>query len=257
VSDFEARPGRGVRGVVEGKRVWIGSPAAAEELGADPEEVRELARAFANRGQTPVLVLVDDQLIAGLGFADEIRHTSREAVKRLEALGLEPELYSGDHPGAVEQVARELGIGRVKSQLLPEQKAEALRKLQAEGHSVVMVGDGINDAPALAVADVGVAMGGGADVAIEAADCAVLQDDPLALARLVTLARATMATIRQNLVWAFGYNVVALPLAAGALAPWTGWSIPAHWAAAAMAGSSLFVVTNSLRLGWTSLAPRS
>jgi Cu+-exporting ATPase len=245
---FAAEPGRGAQGVVDGREVWIGSPAAAIERGLDEEAVKQLARSLAGRGETPVFLAVDGDLAAALGFADSLRPTSKRAVNELRGLGISLHVLSGDHEGAVQATAGELGIERARGGLLPEHKEEAVRALAEDG-VVVMVGDGINDAPALAAADVGVAMGGGADVAIEAADCAILRDDPAAIPKLLVLSRATLRTIRQNLVWAFAYNLVALPVAAGALAPWTGWSPPPHWGAAAMALSSVIVVTNSLRLG--------
>ena len=254
VDAFEAEPGRGVRGQVEGKTVWLGSTRAAREKKVDEQQLERLVRGFSSRGETPIVALVDGRLVGGFGFADELRHTSRATIRRLEQLGLESRILSGDHETVVKQVAAELGIAIAQSELLPEDKSQALRELQREGRSVLMVGDGINDAPALAVADVGLAMGGGADVAIEAADGAILRDDPLTIARLVALSRRTMATIRENLAWAFAYNVIALPLAAGALTPWTGWAMPPHWSAAAMAASSVIVVTNSLRLNWAQLS---
>jgi Cu+-exporting ATPase len=174
-------------------------------------------------------------------------------MRRARALGLEPIVMSGDHPAAAQAAAAALGIERVEGQLRPADKAERVRALQAEGRVVVMAGDGINDALALRTADVGVAMGGGADVALESADVALLRDDPAALATLTALGHRALRTIRQNLVWAFGYNVVALPLAAGALAPWTGWSLEPGWAAAWMSASSVLVVANSLRLRWARL----
>ena len=268
--DFAAQPGRGVTGTVRRRSLWLGSPRAARELGLPRELVDAWTGQLADAGETPVFMTVDGQLAGAFALFDEPRPDSQRAVLELRELGIEPSLYSGDHPGAVAAVARQLGIEDHAGELLPSDKAERITDLRggakgcakaqaAEGAGatsststdrlrVAMVGDGVNDAPALAAADVGIAMGGGADVAIEAADCALLVDEPLRLASLVRLARATRSTIRSNLAWAFGYNVVALPLAAGVLAPWTSWSLPATWAAAAMAGSSVLVVTNSLRL---------
>ena len=266
VEGFRAEPGRGVRGTVDGRTLFIGSPAAvAAELGLpEPEDLEltstaflpeptRLALAFATRGETPVLVVLDGRLAAGIGFADPVRPTSRDAVRSLAAMGLELHVFSGDHPEAATRIAAELGIEDVRGAMLPEQKAAAVEALRSSDSKVAVVGDGINDAPALAVADVGIAMGAGADVALETADCALLQNDPNTLVALVHLSRRGMQTIRQNLTWAFAYNVLALPLAAGVLAPWLDWSIPPHWGAAAMAGSSVLVVTNSLRLSWVRL----
>ena len=183
-----------------------------------------------------------------LAFEDELRPESAAAIAGLRELGLEVHLLSGDHPAAVRTVAEALGIDHHEGARSPEDKAEFIRSLQAAGRRVVMAGDGINDALALGVADVGLAMGGGADVAIEASDGALLGDDPGRLPVVVRLARRTLGTIRANLAWAFSYNVLALPVAAGVLAPWTSWSLQPQWGAAAMAGSSLIVVLNSLRL---------
>jgi Cu+-exporting ATPase len=205
------------------------------------------------RGETPVVVALDGRPAALFGLTDRVRPSSAAAVRRIRALGLAPLVLSGDHPAAARATAAELGLERVEGQLTPHDKAERIRALQADGQIVAMAGDGINDALALAAADVGIAMGGGADVALEAADVALLRDDPLALGALVMLGRRAVTTIRQNLAWAFGYNVVALPLAAGALAPWTGWSLAPGWAAAAMSASSVLVVLNSLRLRWITL----
>ena len=235
--DFRAEPGRGVEGTVGGRTVWLGSPRAAEERGLDGAA---LVAELTSAGETPVLVAIDGELAGGLGLFDAPRPGAAEAVARLGELGLEVEILSGDHPAAVAAVAGELGVARFQGALLPEAKAAALRD-----EPTAMVGDGINDAPALAAAHVGVAMGGGADVALEAADCALLSDDPGRLPALIRLARRAMGTIRANLVWAFAYNVVALPFAAVAAPP--------EWAAAAMAGSSLIVVGNSLRLRWAKL----
>ncbi len=254
-TQFAAEPGRGVRGVVEGHAVWAGSPAAARAEGLDAGAVDALVGTLVAQGESPVIASIDGELAAAFGLADELRPGARLAVSRLFELGVEPWILSGDHATAVSAVAHRLGVDGFEGQLSPADKLERLRALQAQGRVVAMVGDGINDAPALSAADVGIAMGGGADVAIEAADCALLRDDPARLSALLVLARRTLHTIRANLAWAFAYNVVALPLAAGAFAAWPGWTARPEWAAAAMAGSSLIVVLNSLRLRWTRLVP--
>ena len=251
--DFRAEPGRGVRGLVGERTVWLGSPRAAEERGLGTEELAMRVEEVSREGATPVVVAVDDVARGLFALGDPPRPESARAVRALEEAGLEVLLLSGDHPNVVRAVARELGIARWEGALRPEDKAERVRELRTAGRGVAMAGDGINDALALTEADVGFAMGGGADVAIEAADGALLRDDPSRLPVLIRLARRTMGTIRANLAWAFGYNVVALPLAAGVLAPWTGWAIPAPWSAAAMAASSVLVVSNSLRLRWARL----
>ena len=252
-SDFRAEPGRGVRGTVEGRRVWLGSPRAAGEAGLVGSYVEDRIGRVTARGETPVLMAIDDRPACLIGLADRLRPTSEPAVQAARDLGLQLHILSGDHPAAVAAAAAPLGIAEHQGQLTPEDKAQRVAELKRAGRRVLMAGDGINDALALETADVGVALGGGADVALEAADAALLRDDPLALPALVRLGRRTMATVRQNLAWAFSYNLLALPLAAGALSPWTGWSLPPAWGAAAMAGSSVLVVLNSLRLRWVSL----
>jgi len=249
--DVRALPGRGVEGEVAGQRVWLGSPRAATEEGwsLEPGALGELELA----GESPVLMAVDGQLVGLFGFLDPPRATTPKALALMQRLGLEVLLLSGDHEASVRATAQRLGIQNYHAALRPEEKAEHIAGLQKAGRRVLMAGDGINDALALTVADVGIAMGGGADVAIEAADGALLRDDPLQLGVMVQLARRTMSTIRGNLFWAFGYNVLALPLAAGILSPWTEWVLPAQVGAAFMSVSSLLVVLNSLRLRWIRL----
>ena len=251
--DFAAQPGRGVTGVVRKRKLWIGSPRAAREAGVPDAILERWIEDFAAAGETPVFITIDGRFAGAFALFDAPRPDAADAVRALRATGNEVWILSGDHPGAVAAVAKTLGIEHFEGELLPADKAARVQAMIAAGRRVVMVGDGINDAPALAAANVGVAMGGGADVAIEAADCALLVDEPARLARLVSLGRATRSIIRSNLAWAFGYNVLALPLAAGALVPWTHWSLPASWGAAAMASSSVIVVTNSLRLKRTRL----
>ncbi len=253
-TEFEAQPGRGVGATVGGKRVQIGSPAAAQAWGAPPALIEDLTDPIIARGQSPVLVLLGVEPVAALGLFDAPRPESAAALAGLAGLGLHVLLLSGDHESPVRALAEELGLEDARGRLSPTDKADIIRGMRAAGRRVAMVGDGINDAPALATADVGIAMGGGADVALEAADCALLVDDPSRVATLIRLARRTRSVIRANLFWAFLYNTMGIPLAAGLLVPVWGWSIPSSWAAAAMAASSISVVASSLRLRRTSLA---
>jgi Cu+-exporting ATPase len=236
VSGFENLPGSGVRGRVDGRDVHVGRP------GPDlPDHLRTALDAAAAAGRTAVVVSWDGAARAVLEVADTVKPTSHEAVARLRGLGLHPVLLTGDHRAVAEQVARQVGIDEVLADVLPEDKVAVVRRLQAEGRVVAMVGDGVNDAAALAQADLGLAMGSGTDVAIEAADLTLVRDDLRAAADAIQLSRRTLAVIKGNLFWAFAYNVAALPVAAaGLLSPML--------AGAAMAFSSVFVVANSLRL---------
>jgi len=244
---FAAEPGCGVRGEVDGHALWIGSPRGA--LGREHAEahVDRLVEPLVARGETPVLVEEDGLLVLALGLTDVARPGAREVLAELDALGIAARILSGDDDAAVQALARELEVHDARARLTPEEKGVDLSAAVADGRRIAMVGDGINDAPALAEATVGIAMGGGADVAIESADCALLRDDLGRLPVLVRLARRARATIRANLVWAFGYNVLALPAAAGLFERF-GVSASPAWAAASMAASSLAVVGNSLRL---------
>ncbi|MFD7690509.1 HAD-IC family P-type ATPase, partial [Streptomyces sp. NPDC059781] len=233
---FENVPGRGVRGRVEGHEVAVGR--LFDEV--PPELAR--AREEAERdGRTAVVAGWDGVARGVLAVADAVKGTSAEAVRELRALGLTPVLLTGDNRTVAEAVARTVGIDRVIAEVLPEDKADVVRRLQGEGRSVAMVGDGVNDAAALAVADLGLALGTGTDAAIEAGDLTLVRGDLRVAADAIRLSRRTLGTIKGNLVWAFGYNVAALPLAAAGL-------LNPMLAGAAMAFSSVFVVTNSLRL---------
>ncbi|MCR6705044.1 MAG: heavy metal translocating P-type ATPase [Cellulomonas sp.] len=249
VYDFSAVAGRGVVGVVRtahsglglGRRVLVGRPAWLAEQGVDTAALTTGFEAAERDGATAVMVAWDGRARATLVVRDPLKDTSREAVDDLRALGLRPVLLTGDNPGAAHAVAREVGIDEVIAQVLPEDKVEAVRRLQSEGRQVAMVGDGVNDAAALATADLGLAMGTGTDVAIEAADVTLVRGDLRSAAQAIRLSRRTLRVIQQNLFWAFAYNVAAIPLAAlGLLNPMI--------AGAAMAFSSVLVVTNSLRL---------
>ena len=254
VTDFEARPGEGVQGIVEGHRLWIGSWNGAASRGHNQNQMHKLAEPILAEQGNVSLVEEDGRLAGALGFMDKLRGTSRPVIQDLRELELEPIILSGDDFPVVERVAASLGITSSQGRMDPRAKAGSLHALKDKGHVTAMVGDGINDAPALAAAEVGIAMGGGTDIALETADCALLHDNLDRLPVLVRLARRTMKTVRTNLWLAFGYNLIALPLAAGVLSHTAGFVIHPHWAAAAMAASSLLVVLNSLRIRRTNLA---
>jgi Cu+-exporting ATPase len=248
VSGLEVRTGRGVLGTVSGHRVAVGNRALLADLGIDLSPLASEADRLAANGETPLFVAVDAALGGLITVADPVRPESREAVDRLHQLGLETVLLSGDSSATAEAVARAVGIDRVVAEVLPEGKLTEIRRMQRQGQSVAMVGDGLNDAPALAQADVGIAVGTGTDVAIEAGAVTLMRGDPRGVAEAILLARLTMRVIRQNLFWAFIYNVIGIPVAAGALYPVFGLRLTPTMAAAAMAVSSVTVVSNSLRL---------
>jgi Cu+-exporting ATPase len=250
VSGFEAIGGRGVRGLVDGTEVVVGNRTLFDELGLDLGPLDAAAAAAAASAATPAYVAVDGRLAGLIALADPIKPEAAAAVASLRAAGVEVWLVTGDARATAEAVATAVGIqpDRVRAEVLPEHKAGAVAELQAGGAIVAMVGDGINDAPALAQADVGIAIGSGADVAIEAADITLVGGDPRAVGRAIELSRSTMRAIRQNLAWAFGYNIVLIPVAMGALFPAFGLLLNPALAAGAMAFSSVSVVLNSLRL---------
>jgi Cu+-exporting ATPase len=254
-TDFLAHIGHGVEATVDGRRVLVGKAAWLRSRGIVLEHAEQGER-LAAQGRTPVHVAVDGREAGILAVADPIKPGSREAVAHMRAMGLRVVMMTGDHRRTAEAVAAQVGITQVMSEVLPGDKADKVAALQAEGLIVGMVGDGINDAPALARADVGFAIGAGTDVAIEAADITLMRGDLRSVPEAVALSHATMRTIRQNLFWAFIYNVVSIPVAAGLLYPLTGWLLSPIIASAAMAMSSVSVVTNSLRLKRARLTPR-
>ena len=248
--DFDAPTGRGVRATVEGRSVLVGSRKLMDEYGIPEDGLSPELERLSGEGKTPVLVAVDGESAGIVAVADTLRAESREAVEALKKMGLDVAMITGDNERTALAVARELGIERVLAEVLPDQKSGEVKKLQAEGAVVAMVGDGINDAPALAQADVGIAIGTGTDVAMEAADLTLISGDVRGVVRAIKLSRATIRNIRQNLFWAFAYNVVLIPVAAGALYPFFGEAgfLNPVFAAAAMALSSVTVVSNALRL---------
>jgi len=248
VEDFNALPGKGIRAKVDGKELILGNQRLMQEAGIELKSLSHKAEELAQQGKTLVFASSQNKLIGLLAIADTLKEGSMEAVKELKALGVEVVMLSGDNQRTASAIARQLDIERVLSEVLPEDKAQEVKKLQSEKRIVAMVGDGINDAPALAQADVGVAIGSGTDVAIEAADITLIRDDLRGVVSAIKLSRQTLKIIKQNLFWAFGYNTLAIPIAAGLLFPFFGLLLNPMIAAAAMAFSSVSVVTNSLRL---------
>ncbi len=248
VEKFAAMEGRGVRGTVDRRIIEVISLRHARERSLELGSLGGDADRLAAQGRSPVICVVNNTVYAVIAISDPIKPTSRDAITHLKRLGLPVLMVSGDSKKGAEAVAKEVGIDEVLPEVLPSQKADLVRKLQRQGKHVVMVGDGINDAPALAQADVGIAIGTGTDIAMEASDVTLIRGDLRAVVTAVQLARRTMRTIRTNLIWAFGYNVLLIPVAAGALYPFTGWLLSPVLASAAMAWSSLSVVLNSLTL---------
>jgi P-type Cu+ transporter len=245
VSDAQALPGRGLQGTVDGQALALGSHRLLAELGVDPGELRDAADRHVQQGRTTAWLVRRTGGTAGLlgllAFGDTVKPTARPAVARLHALGVKTILLTGDNAGSARAVAEATGIDEVRANVLPADKAGAVQALRAAGEVVAMVGDGINDAPALAAAHVGIAMGSGTDVAMETAGITLMRSDPRLVADAIDVSRRTTAKIRQNLGWAFVYNVLGIPLAAlGLLNPII--------AGAAMAASSVSVVTNALLL---------
>ncbi|MGB3835868.1 heavy metal translocating P-type ATPase [Castellaniella sp.] len=254
VSEFATLTGAGVQGRLSSGTWLLGNIALMQGRDiAVSDSVQTQVEALASQGKTVFLAACDGHLAGILAVADTIRPSAAAAIRQLHGLGLKTALITGDHRSTALAVAKTLGIDIVHAQTLPEHKAEILRHLQQETGALAFVGDGINDAPALATADVGIAIGQGTDVAIESADVVLMNEDLGSVARAVRLSRLTLRNIKQNLFWAFAYNVALIPVAAGALYPWTGLQLSPMLGAGAMALSSVFVVTNALRLKWQTL----
>jgi Cu+-exporting ATPase len=248
VTDFRARTGMGVMGRIDGRTVALGNQALLEELGAPPGPLAERAERLRAEGQTVVFLAVDGRAVGLLGAADPVKPSTPEALRLLREAGLRVIMLTGDSATTAAAVARELGLDGFEADVRPERKAEVVKQLQAQGHVVAMAGDGINDAPALAQAQVGIAMGTGTDVAMESAGVTLVKGDLRGIARAIRLSRGTMRNIRQNLFFAFVYNALGVPIAAGVLYPVFGLLLSPMVAAAAMSFSSVSVITNALRL---------
>jgi P-type E1-E2 ATPase len=264
MADFQAIPGQGIQARVNGYKVQLGNQALMQASGVNLDGLAEPAEQLAGQGKTPMFLAADGSARGIIAVADTLKPTSREGVAQLRRMGLEVVMLTGDNARAARAIARQLGVDRVEAEVLPQEKVEVVRRLQSEGKIVAMVGDGINDAPALVQADVGLAMGAGTDVAMESADITLIRSDITGVITAFNLSRQTIRAIKQNLFWAFFYNVLLIPVAAGALYPVFNamGGVPASLefffgdqgflnpvlAALAMAFSSVTVVTNSLRL---------
>jgi len=249
--NFQAIAGTGIQALVEGRQVLVGNRALLETYGVSLDGLIRRGDALAQMGATPMYVALGNEPAGLIAVADTLRPESRAAVAQLEALGLEVWMLTGDNRATAEAIAGEAGVSNVLAGVLPEQKADKIRALQAEGKVVAMVGDGINDAPALARADLGIAIGTGTDVAMAASDITLIGGDLRSIVTAIALSRKTVRVIKQGLFWAFAYNIVLIPVAMGALYPVFGVLLSPVLAAAAMAMSSVSVVTNALRLQGT------
>jgi P-type Cu2+ transporter len=244
-SDFQSVAGRGVEALVEGRRLAVGGPALLRERNVVLDQNMEKAsHRIGDNGQAAIFLIEDDIVLAVFAIADQVRPESKEAVAKLQSMGIEVVILTGDSEAVARSVGRELGIDTVFSGVLPDQKSDKIKELQAQGKRVAMVGDGVNDAPALVTADVGVAVGAGTDVAVEAGDVVLVRSDPRDIARIVTLSRATYRKMIQNLWWAAGYNIVAIPLAAGVLY-WAGIVLAPAVGAVLMSTSTVIVAINA------------
>jgi Cu+-exporting ATPase len=247
-SNFESLTGKGVLGRVEGHEVAVGNASLFARKKISTESISDQTEELRRQAQTVMLVAVDGKAAGLFAVADPVKPSAREAVASLKRSGLRLVMLTGDNRATAEAIARELGITDFEAEVLPQQKLAIVKKLQAEGRVVAMAGDGVNDAPALAQANVGIAMGTGTDVAMESGDITLIKGDLNALMRARNLSRATMSNIRQNLFFAFIYNLLSVPVAAGVLYPFTGLLLQPVFAAAAMSFSSVSVIANALRL---------
>jgi P-type Cu+ transporter len=248
VEGFESFTGKGVSGTIKGQKVLLGNRGFLDESGIDSRSLSEKAEAMRGQGQTVMLLAVAGRIAGLIGVADPIKETTPEAVRLLQGDGVRIVMATGDGHTTAETVAQRLGLDQVTAEVLPEQKAGIVKQLQEQGSIVAMAGDGINDAPALAQAHVGIAMGTGTDVAMESAGVTLVQGDLRAIARARSLSRAAMRNIRENLFFALAYNALGVPIAAGVLYPFSGILLSPVFAAAAMSFSSVSVVGNALRL---------
>ena len=250
VAEFQSITGYGISGQVDGRTVLVGADRLMTRETVNLDSTKTTGDALGREGKTPLYVAIDGKLAAVIAVSDPIKQGTPEAIAALHGLGLSVAMITGDNKGTADAIARRLGIDTVVAEVLPDGKVAAIEELSQNGTSVAFVGDGINDAPALARADVGIAIGTGTDVAIEAADVVLMSGDLAGVVNAINVSQRTMANIRQNLFWAFSYNALLIPVAAGVFYPMFGWLLSPALAAGAMALSSVFVLTNALRLRW-------
>jgi len=248
VQEFHAVSGRGIAAEIDGQFFIAGNLAFIREHEIEPGSFIEIADKLADQGKTPMYFAADKEILGVIAVADVLKPTSKQAVAEFKEMGIDVVMLTGDNRRTAEAIRRTLEIDKVISEVLPQDKEREIRELQDQGKKVAMVGDGINDAPALARADVGIAIGAGTDVAIESADIVLMRNDLLDAVSAIQLSTATIRNIKQNLFWAFFYNTLGIPLAAGLFYPLFGWKLNPMFGAAAMSLSSVFVVTNALRL---------
>jgi Cu2+-exporting ATPase len=245
---FEAISGEGLAATVEGRAILIGNARLMANRGIEIAPLSAEIDRLAGEGRTPMIVALDGSLAGVIAVADTVRESARVAVQRLHESDVQVVMLTGDNRRTAEAVARELGIERVLAEVLPADKANQVAALQAEGRTVAMVGDGVNDAPALATADIGIAIGAGTDVAVETADVVLMKSDPLDVSRAMTLSKATVRKMKQNLAWASVYNILAIPVAAGIFYPNWGIMLRPEWSALLMSVSSIIVAINAVLL---------
>lgn len=248
VTEFQSLPGMGVGGKVEGELYYAGNLRMMQEKGINIQKCEEQLSKLADEGKTPLLFADSKKAVGIIGVADVVKPTSKEAIRRFTEMGIEVVMLTGDNKRTAQAIQKQLGIQKVIAEVLPQDKEREIARLQEEGKTVAMIGDGVNDAPALARADVGMAIGAGTDVAIESADVVLMKNDLLDAVTAVRLSKAVIRNIKQNLFWAFFYNSLGIPLAAGVFYHWLGWKLNPMFGAAAMSLSSVFVVSNALRL---------
>jgi Cu+-exporting ATPase len=248
VNDFSAIPGHGIRADIEGKSILIGNLRLMKEKNIDISGIINTAERYSEEGKTPMFISVDGRAAGIIAVADVVKENSKKAIESLHRMGIQVAMITGDNKKTAAAIAKQVGIDMVLAEVLPQDKASKVKELQNEGKKVAMVGDGINDAPALAQADVGIAIGSGTDVAIESADIILMRSDILDVVTAVQLSKATIRNIKQNLFWAFGYNTAGIPVAAGILTLFGGPRLNPMIAAAAMSFSSVSVLLNALRL---------
>jgi P-type Cu+ transporter len=245
---FKAIPGHGIEVKIDGKDILAGNRKLMVESNISLENLEETSNKLAGEGKTPMYIAIDNKLAGIVAVADTVKENSKKAIEQLHKMGIEVAMITGDNRRTAEAIAKQVGIDRILAEVLPQDKANEVKKLQAEGKKVAMVGDGINDAPALAQADIGIAIGSGTDVAMESADIVLMRSDLMDVPTAIQLSKKTILNIKENLFWAFGYNTLGIPVAMGILYIFGGPLLNPIIAAAAMSFSSVSVLLNALRL---------